>query len=496
MFAGLSQDMREIDKRAETQYGISSIVLMENAAYSVLKHIKSLNRKSVMVVCGTGNNGGDGFALSRLLIMEGYKISIFCFGDRSKIKGDAYINYQILLNMDVKIEDDLQKLNNIIEYQDIVVDALLGTGIKGEVRDYYKEVIKTINESKAYIISVDIPSGINADTGEKMGECVYADETITFGCIKLGEVLLEGRKACGNLIVENISIPDKCIEEQNIRCTTSYKDYPLNLLRKREVHTNKGDYGKVYIIGGSYLMSGAVILCAKGALNSGCGLTTCVIPDSILNRVGSGVFESTFITYDENLGLNKDVMDNIIEKADAIVFGIGMGRNKNVEEALTYFLENFEKPIVIDADGINALSNIKSVLKNSKAKVIITPHPKEMERLTGLEVSYINKNRKAVAENFAKEYGCTVLLKGASTVVSDGENVYVNTSGNPGMASGGSGDVLTGVLASFAGQGYSPYEASILAAYIHGAAGDSAYEDFGYGLHAENIANYLGKNIR
>jgi hydroxyethylthiazole kinase-like uncharacterized protein yjeF len=275
--------------------------------------------------------------------------------------------------------------------------------------------------------------------------------------------------------------------------------YPLSLLKKRNKNSHKGDFGRVYIIGGSYTMSGAVILAARAALRSGAGLVTCVIPDRILNRVGTCVIEATYMPLREKNGcinLSEEEINQIIRMADAISIGVGLGREEHLKQDIAFLIRNSTKPVVIDADGIYVLSSQKEVLKSSKSKIVLTPHPGEMSYLTGLTIDYINQNREKVVVEFAREYGCIVLLKGANTVVTDGERLYINETGNPGMATGGSGDVLTGIITSLIGQGYDPYDAAVLGSFIHGAAGDEAYKYFGYGLTAGDIINYLGKYLR
>ncbi|CCJ33973.1 bifunctional ADP-dependent NAD(P)H-hydrate dehydratase/NAD(P)H-hydrate epimerase [Caloramator australicus] len=489
-----ANEMREIDKRAIEKYKIPGIILMENAAYALLEEIERLNGKRITIVCGTGNNGGDGFALARLLLIRGYDVEVFCFSDPEKVKGDARINLDILLNMGIKVYNDLNKLENSIRYSDVVVDALLGTGLSGEVKEELKNVIDAINKGRLKL-SVDIPSGINSDTGSIMGTCVFADITVTFECLKLGHILSEGKEASGKVIVKKIGIPVSCIEEQSVKIFTSDKEYPISLIKKRRLDTNKGDYGKVAIIGGNYKMSGAIILALKSALRSGAGLVCGVFPKTILDRVGALVPEAVYFPCEEkheHIFLDDYCLNILFQKSNAIAFGVGIGNFDELLHPLQYILEHYEGPLVIDADGLNVLSRNKTILKSAKSKVILTPHPGEMSRLTGYDIDYINKNRINVAKSFAKEYNSIVLLKGSSTVVTDGEFIYINRTGNPGMATAGSGDVLTGVLVSLLGQGYSPFEAAILGSFIHGISGDRAYQKHGYGLTAMDLVDNLG----
>lgn len=276
-------------------------------------------------------------------------------------------------------------------------------------------------------------------------------------------------------------------------------NYPLCIIKKRNCDSHKGDYGKIFIIGGSYNMSGAIILAARAAFRTGAGLITCVIPKSIIDRVGSLVVEATYIGSNEIDGfveLTEETIDDIIDKGDAIAIGIGMGETDKIKENLLYLINHSNKPIVIDADGISVLAPIKNCLKSSKAQIIITPHSGEMARLLGIDIDYVNNNRLEVAKQFAFEFKCVVLLKGSKTIVTDGDKVYINTTGNPGMASGGSGDVLTGIITSLIGQGYNIFDAAALGAFLHGSAGDKAYSIFGYGLMASDIIDFLGIHLK
>lgn len=490
----IGNEMREIDKRAIEKYKIPGIILMENAAYALLEEIERLNVKRITIVCGTGNNGGDGFALARLLYVRDYDVEVFCFPDPEKVKGDAKVNLDILLNMGIKIHNDLDKLENTIRYSDVVIDALLGTGLSGEVKEELRKVIDVVNKGKMKL-AVDIPSGINSDTGNAMGTCVFADITVTFECLKLGHILLEGKEASGKVIVKRIGIPNSCLEEQNIKIFTSDDEYPISLIKKRRLDTNKGDYGKVAIIGGNYKMSGAIALALKSALRSGAGLVYGVFPKTIIDRVGALVPEAVYFPCEEkheHIFLDDYNLNMLFKKSNAIAFGVGIGNFEELLHPLRYILEHYEGPLVIDADGLNVLSKNKTILKSAKSKVILTPHPGEMARLTGYDIDYINKNRIDVAKKFAKEYNSIVLLKGSSTVVTDGEFIYINRTGNPGMATAGSGDVLTGVIVSLLGQKYNPFEAAILGSFLHGLSGDRAYKKYGYGLTAVDLIDNLG----
>lgn len=276
--------------------------------------------------------------------------------------------------------------------------------------------------------------------------------------------------------------------------------YPLNIIKERKADSHKGTYGKVSIIGGSLLMPGSIILAANGALRAGCGLLRLVIPECILSVVSGSVYEATYKTLNNDNGTmileNKDI-NLILEESDAIAIGVGLGFKERLLNPIETILKKSKIPVVIDADGLNIISLNTEVLKRDRnCNVILTPHPLEMSRLTGLSVEYINSNREKVARDFSKEYNCIVLLKGNKTVIAYKDNLYINNTGNPGMATGGSGDVLTGIVCSLLGQGYSSYDSAVLGSHIHGLAGDMAYKEYGYGIKAIDITNYLGKYLK
>ncbi len=494
MYVLEARQMRNADAMTCNEYGLSGMVLMENAARAVYDYIIQEKYEKIVIVCGGGNNGGDGFALARQLLTHGQNTRVFCFADISRIKGDAALNLHILKKMDVEIEANIDNLGSALERCQVVVDAIFGTGFRGEVQGSYKQAIELINSCGRNVISVDMPSGINTDNGKEANAFVKADCTITFCCKKPGQLLGAGREASGRVIVSSISMPEDCILKQEPYITTNDQYYPSGLIKKRRNEAHKGDFGRVYIISGSYSMSGAAALCAKAALRTGCGLVTCVLPESIMDRVGSIVPEATFLTFgngDESGSLNEDKLNKICTTADSVALGPGMGTGMVTFEILNGMLEGYKGPMVIDADGINILSEHRELLNKLTPNTILTPHPGEMARLTGLTVKQVNADRMDIAKGFAERYGCILLLKGASTVVTSGKKIYINTTGNPGMATGGSGDVLTGMISSLCGQGYEPYEAAVLGCYLHGCAGDEAMVRYGYGITAGDITDYI-----
>lgn len=501
------EEIRAVDKAATEIGGIPSIVLMENAANAcfeeIVKDFKDINNKRIAIFCGKGNNGGDGFALARRLCMEGCGVSVYlvCGTD---FKGDAKINYDIIKNMDIDIDviGDTDNLKYIIRASDIVVDAIYGTGIHGSVTGIGYDVIKEINENGDYVLSVDVPSGINSDTGEVCGICVKATKTVTFAAYKVGMLLFPAADYVGEVIVKDISIPDYIIEGQNISVNVTDDDFIKNNFPRRENNSQKGDYGKLLIIAGSEGMSGAAYLAAQTAVRAGSGLVTLAAPDCINAALEAKTTEAMTLplaSMDGHISfLATDKILTAMEKADAVLIGPGLGRSQDAFKILKTVLKAAKVPVIIDADGINLAAENMDMIKECECPLIFTPHAVEMSRLTGLGKDYIEENRLAVSRDFAESYGATVILKGHRTVVTDqsGEQ-YINITGNPGLATGGSGDVLAGIISSFVARGINETVASAMAVYIHGKAGDISKEKIGIeGVIASNVMENISDAMK
>lgn len=501
------RQMREIDSETINKLGIPGIVLMENAAAAVVKEIETILQemqyRSIVVFCGKGNNGGDGFAIARRLYNMGANVLVVVLADREEIKGDARINLEIIEKMDLKIVqvlDDsfLEEIAASLYLCDLVVDAILGTGAKGDITGVMRDIIHLINTSGKRVIAVDIPSGVNGDTGEVCGIAVNADVTVTFGLPKLGLLTYPGAGYVGRLVVADISIPDKIIEERNIHINTIDNEYVRELLPVRNSDSHKGDYGKVFIVAGSRGLTGAAAMSASAAVRSGAGLVTVGCPASLNDILEVKLTEEMTLPLDDNMNgvLSTGCIDKILtrlEKSDVILYGPGLSADPSISAILEAILAQSVKPVIIDADGINALAANINILREAKCPVVLTPHPGEMSRLTGIAVRDIQANRIHIAKDFAQKWNTVIILKGARTVVAlPAGDVYINCTGNPGMATGGSGDVLAGVIAAFMGQGIPVAEAAIAAVYIHGLAGDIAAERYGeYSLKATDIIEAL-----
>mgnify|MGYP002346936238 CR=1 FL=1 len=486
---------RAVDGYSINELKIPGIVLMENAALKVVKNIDLKKCDSFCIICTKGNNGGDGFAVARHLYNLNKKVHVFLVGKESGMSEDCSINYNILKNLRINLnvvdsEEGLVKLKECIKESDVTIDALFGTGISRNIMGIQDSVITLINEYGSYVISIDIPSGLNGDTGNVMGNCVRANKTITFQLYKMGFLKYGSDKFTGEVIVEDIGIPNLAVEKFSGSEFIMDQDFIKGKLKIRDKFSHKGDYGRVLVIAGSRGFTGAAYICTQGAVRSGAGLVTLGCYKDIQPILSEKLVEGMTIDLEENLKLQK-----AIEKSDAIAIGPGMGANDSTLNLVKKVITTFRKTVVIDADGINVLSGNLHILKEKKCNVILTPHLGEMSRITGLEIEYIRENRIKVAKDFAKEYNVIVLLKGYNTVITDGNSVAINSTGNSAMASGGMGDCLTGIIASFSAQKQDPFEAASIAAFIHGYVGEELSKDM-YSVNASHVLNQLPFSIK
>lgn len=487
MRACSTEQMRKIDKAAEELGKIPGIVLMENAALACVAHMgDNLGKKRIAVFCGKGNNGGDGLAIARHLINRGARVLIFLvYG--ADFSDDALTNYEILSKMDADIEDiscaaDIELLKYKIMSCDTVVDAILGTGVRGAVVGLAAEVIDCINSHARHVLSVDIPSGVNGDDGSVSGSAVKADICVTFAAYKTGMLCFPGADYTGKVYVENISIPEYIMRDVGIEVIDSAAAKKMMPNRKSDSH--KGDYGKLFIVGSCRGMTGAPAMAAEAALKCGMGLVTVGVPESLNGILELKLTEAMTLPLPEADGAISEEAANIItEKAaacDALVFGPGLGRSPAAAGLLRRLLRASKIPVLIDADGLYALSEDLGMMADCACALVLTPHEAEFSRLSGLGLEEIKKDRLGAARRFATEFGVTLVLKGAKTIVTapDGAQ-YINIAGNSGMACGGSGDVLSGMIGAFLARGCSEPEAAALGVYCHAAAGDVASAQFG-----------------
>lgn len=516
-----AEQMREMDRRATEECGLPSLLLMENAGKAVANLAADLLGKgkirSIIIVTGSGNNGGDGFVVARHLYNVYSDVKVYHFGDRATAKGDALTNIIIAEKMGIRIDysRNVKKLQKVINQSDLIIDALLGIGAKGVLKSEYSEVVKIINLSGVPVIAVDIPSGLNADTGQELGPhgsledvgkaAVKADTTVTFALPKIGLVTYPGAWYVGDLVVADIGIPDKIVN--SIQPTVRLMDRSCAVLCglgfARNVDAHKGTYGHVAIIAGSVGMTGAATLAAQGALRIGTGLVTVAVPESLNDIMEVKLTEAMTIPVPEGnaraFGMaSLEKVLEIIEKRDAAVIGPGFGRDEDTVEFTLKLICKLTKPAIIDADALYAISRDLSVLKKCKSRLVITPHPGEMAMLLGTSVADVQSNRLEVARSFAKEHGVTVVLKGAGTVIADPDGMaYINTTGTPGMATGGTGDVLSGMIGGLLAQEKNPDNAAKAAVYLHGLAGEIATRKFGEAaMIASDLADCIGDAIQ
>lgn len=505
MYIVTNQQMKAVDQMAINDYKIPGIVLMENAGLAVVEEINKQfeARSKAVIVCGGGNNGGDGFVIGRHLLNRGFELALFVIGSPERIQGDARINYEIMakLHSGIQIIEDeagIKQLESALKDSDFVVDAIFGTGLKSEIHGVAESVICVMNQWGQYIFAVDIPSGISGDDGNVMGEAVEADKTVTFDMPKCGNLLFPGADYNGDLIIKPIGIPYEVHEKLDFKYHTIDFDLALEGIPLRARNSHKGSYGKAKVIAGSTGMAGAAILTCKAALRSGLGLLRLYIPESLNHIVKTSVPEVITVPLQEMrkgvIGITH-ITSVIEDAADSNVFiiGPGCGVTSELSEIVKRSLQTVECPMVLDADALNVLAKDLSVLQERKAPVILTPHLGEMARLSGKTIEEIEHHPIFTAVEFAKEHGVYMVLKSARTVVATPEGkVYVNLNGNSGMATAGSGDVLTGIITGLLAQGIEPLKAALTGVYIHGRTGDAVAEEKGeHGLLAGDLVEKL-----
>ncbi len=499
------RQMKTIDELAITNVGIPGIVLMENAAIQTVMKASSMigdkKEPSVTVVAGIGNNGGDAFAITRHLLSMGYAVSIFSMTDIDNLTGDALTNGQILINLGMNIRvitgaESLERLKKSCSESDLVIDGLLGTGINRDVDGLLSETIDIINNYSPLILSIDIASGVDGLTGKVRGNCINADATVTFHLPKVGMVQQPGAAYIGELSVADIGIPYALAENMDTPELMEKNDIK-GMIPIRPIVSHKGTFGRLLIIAGSQGMTGAAYLSALSAYRTGTGLVRLAVPNACIDPLTVMLPEAVFTCLPEQTNEIHDLIIKLIKEADAVLVGPGLSQTERTMQLLETIIENCNKPMVLDADALNLMSNNKLLMDKLRCEAIITPHPAEMARLTDMTTAGIQSDRIGIAKNFADEFGLTVVLKGAGTVIAanDGRTA-INPTGNQGMATAGAGDVLAGVITSLLGQGLPPYEAAVAGAYIHGLAGDLATADIGAaGVMASDIANNISKAI-
>lgn len=493
--------MQRIDSMTMDDYGVLSSALMERAGLAVAQKIRDLfERRKVVVLSGGGNNGGDGIVAARNLFNWGWNVKVFLLASENKLSPDCRAQYKTAKKMKVPIEFRTG-IGKTDLHSAVVVDAIFGTGIKNTVRPPISEIISFLNSSEAPVLSVDMPSGISSDRGSVMGEAVRADYTVTFGLPKVGHLLYPGAEYTGKLFVEDIGFPEGLLTAGSLYIQTIEKTDAALIVPARPADSHKGDYGRILIVAGSKGRTGAARMAAKACLRAGAGLVTIGVPETLAGIFQSGTMEEMVLPLtdrgDGSLSFKAvdEILSFISESADVLAIGPGIGVSDDTTKLMRELIANSTAPMVIDADGINSIKGDPSIFRKAKSPVILTPHPKEMNRLINgtLDSSKMETDKVSLSLSYAKKTGTYLVLKGAPTVIAEpGGKVFINTTGNPGMATAGTGDVLTGIVAAFLGQAMNPLDASVLGAYMHGLAGDIAASKMGmHSMIATDIIEHL-----
>nr|MBP3598342.1 NAD(P)H-hydrate dehydratase [Eubacterium sp.] len=480
---------QELDHHAIDVIGFPGLVLMEKAAMTLAKILmeRENTHHKFLFVCGIGNNGGDGLAAARLLHQQGYSVAVTMIGEADKLSADA----QKQLTLAAACEVPFVSSSSISEPEyDILVDGLFGVGLKRNISGVYEKIVHIMNESKKKIYAIDMPSGIHGETGEVMNFAIQADVTVTFGTNKQGLVLYPGCQYAGEVIVGDIGYFKSSYESiKNPAYFYELEDLK-HILPKRNSDGHKGNFGRVVVIGGSTGMCGAALLAARAAYESGAGIVKVISETSNRDILQIGIPEALFDSYgDEGKEIDFSVLEQAIGYGDVFVVGPGLGITELSKKIVDFMLEHCQKPMILDGDGLTICD--KELLVKAQ-QVIITPHPKEFSAISGKEITELRKFMYKEVPAFARKIKSIVVGKDARSIVSDGKEVYVNISGNSGMGTGGSGDVLSGIIAAFVAQGLTLFDAAKTGVYVHGLAGDwytEAYNE--YSLSASGLINGL-----
>ncbi|MGN0437479.1 MAG: NAD(P)H-hydrate dehydratase [Lachnospiraceae bacterium] len=487
------QEMQAIDSYSIEKVGIPGEVLMERAALEVVRVVEEVNvtKGRILIVVESGNNGGDGLAAARILLERGYLVDIYHIGGVKRHTKQFQMQMNILQQLGVRLRKTIPNKD-----YSVIVDGIFGVGLSRVIDGAQKKVIEVMNQLNGIKVAIDIPSGIDATTGDVWGVAFRADYTVTFGLKKLGMYFSDGIDYCGKIICANVGFPKKAIDQIKPQIY-AYDKSDMCKLPKRFNNSNKGTYGKVAVIAGSKNMSGAAFLCSKAAYSTGVGLVKIYTHESNRMVLQSQLPEAVMMTYEDYEGALACIED-AMKWATVVVVGPGLGIDSTSERMLYELLMSAEVPLVVDADALNILSNNMELLEASSAQMIITPHMKEMSRLIGKSVSEITANRFDIAKKFAKKTGVTLVLKDAKSIVTNGgEQLYINVEGNNGMSTGGSGDVLAGIIAGMLAGGLPLTEAAKIGTYVHCLAGDKAAEKKGpYAMLASDIISNLGEVMR
>jgi len=477
-----AEQMRRIDRITIEERGIPGSQLMERAGQAVVEQVwERFEPDSVAVVAGKGNNAGDGFVVARLLAERQCPATVFLLGNPDDLRGDARTMYEAIPAVvnQVRIENS-QQLRDALKGFDLIVDAILGTGIQGPVRGLLGEAIEAINDTQFPVVSVDIPSGLPADGGPIEGPVVRAAHTVTMGLPKLGMLIHPGIEFTGTVTVASLDFPEDLLNDPEIHVNLLTKEMTKALLPPRPRDGHKGTFGSVLIVGGSPGMTGAPVLASRAAMRSGVGLVFCATAEGLQPQVAARLVEELTILLPSTDGraLDPGSLPRLLAEAkrmDAIALGPGIGRAEGTQQFVHKVVAEIPLPMVIDADALNALAGHLDLLHARRASAILTPHPGEMSRLTGLSASQIQADRIGAASRLALDCRVVVVLKGAQTIIADvNGSIYISPTGNTGLAKGGSGDVLTGLIAGLLAQRSEALPAALCGVFLHGLAADLA----------------------
>lgn len=497
--------MRSVDDNTilgDTKIGFE---LMKKAATGladeVIKSFKGDIRKRAIVFCGKGNNGGDGFLAAAILINNGFLADCFSLSEEKNLKGEAHIAFKEYCKVgSVNFINTIKDIPKIDDYN-VIVDALLGTGVKGAPRGIYSEVIDTINQSVVETISVDTPSGLNSDSGELYTPCIKANKTVNMGFTKVGQLFFPGRVNVGKRVVVDLGYSSQTVEECNENIYLLDKSDIKQFIPKRKFNGSKYDHGLLAVIAGSRGMTGAAALCMNSALRSGCGMVYGFVSEIILDIMSYKVTEPVLksVAGNKKGAVSLEAFDEIsknLNKMKTLLIGPGISTEKSTQELVYKIIEEVNIPIILDADGLNAFKGKADLLGKRSGDLVITPHEGEFKRLFGnIPDDPIEKIAKC--KKVSKEYSCVVVLKGSPTLIAYEDKCYISTVGNDSLATAGTGDVLSGIISSFVAQGANIINASLAGVYIHGAAGRIASEEItSYGVIASDVCESIGKAIR
>jgi hydroxyethylthiazole kinase-like uncharacterized protein yjeF len=498
------EEMRFMDHFAIEKLGIAEEILMENAglaAINVLQNKIGIKGRKFVIFCGTGNNGGDGLVVARLIHSQGGHVKVFLMGDKNKFRGAAQTNIAIIEKLFIEVFElgNAAAAKKDVVHCDMIIDAIFGTGLDRPVAGLAVDIIVLANKSRKKVLSLDIPSGVNGNTGQILGVAVKADYTTTFGLPKIGNMLYPGYELGGELFVSHISFPPSLTENNDLQIATN--DYVA--LSKRQVEAYKGSVGDVLFIAGAVGYYGAPYFAAMSFLKSGGGYARLAAPQSMIGKLAVKGREIVYLPQEETAAgsiamKSKRGLLEAAAKVDMVVIGPGLSLQGETVRLVKELAEAIKVPLLIDGDGLTVIAENPEILRSRKAATILTPHLGEMARLTERPVAEIDVNKIAVLREATEKLKATIVLKGAHSLIGTQKgSVYINLSGNPGMATAGSGDVLTGCIAAMYGLGLKPEEAARKAVFLHGYAGDLvAVKKGADGITARNIMEFLPQALK